>query len=55
MNLAVVLIYQGKREEAQAMIDAMERRNHLHALDAFITPLRQTLATVKAGEAPSEP
>jgi tetratricopeptide (TPR) repeat protein len=54
MNLAVVLIYQGKREEAQTMIDAMERRNHLHALDAFIAPLRQTLAAVKAGETSSD-
>lgn len=53
MNLAVVLIYQGKKDEAQAMIDAMERRNHLHALDAFIAPLRQTLASVHAGQSSS--
>lgn len=47
MNLAVVLIYQGKRDEAEAMIEAMERRNYLGSLDSFITPLRRTLDSVK--------
>jgi hypothetical protein len=46
MNLAVVLIYQGKRDEVEAMIEAMERRNHLGALDSFIIPLRKTLNSV---------
>lgn len=46
MNLAIVLIYQGKRDEAEGLIKAMEARNRLGSLDAFIAPLRTTLATV---------
>jgi predicted Zn-dependent protease len=50
MNLAVVLIYQGKRDEAQAMIDAMKRRNHFGALDSFIEPLQATLDKVSTAD-----
>jgi hypothetical protein len=48
MNLAVVLIYQGKRKEVEEMIEAMERRNYLGRLDSFIEPLRSTLAAAHA-------
>jgi hypothetical protein len=46
VNLTVVLIYQGKREEAEKMIEAMERRNYLGSLDSFISPLKTTLDKV---------
>jgi hypothetical protein len=46
MNLAVVLIYQGKRDEVERMIEAMERRNYLGSLDSFIEPLKTTLDKV---------
>jgi len=45
-NLIVVLIYQGKRQEAAAMIEALERNNHFGALDGVIEPLRRTLKEV---------
>ena len=51
MNYAVVLIYQGKRDEAQAIIDSMKRRNHFGALDGFIEPLQATLDKVAATDA----
>jgi uncharacterized membrane protein (GlpM family) len=46
MNLAVVLIYQGKRAEVEQIIAGMERRNHFGALDGFISPLRSTMDSV---------
>jgi thioredoxin-like negative regulator of GroEL len=46
MNLAVVLIYQGKRGEAESMIESMKQRNYLGSLNSFIDPLQTTLATV---------
>jgi hypothetical protein len=48
MNLIVVLIYEGKRDEATAMIEALERRNRFGMLDGFIGPLRRTLDSVSA-------
>jgi len=45
-NLIVVLIYEGKRAEAETMIETMERRNRFGMLDGFIKPLRYTLQTV---------
>jgi protein O-mannosyl-transferase len=42
-NLIVVLINQGKTEEAEKMIESLEQRNHLGSLDGFIKPLRYTL------------
>jgi predicted Zn-dependent protease len=55
MNLAVVLIYQGKRDEAESMIRSMEQRNYLGALDSFIGPLRTTLSAVSSESATGEP
>jgi tetratricopeptide (TPR) repeat protein len=52
MNLAVVLIYQGKLDEAEKMIEAMERRNYLGSLDSFIDPLKTTLDKVTGTGAP---
>lgn len=51
-NLIVVLIYQGKRDEAESMIKAIEARNRLGLLDAFIEPLRRTLDHVAAPPPP---
>ena len=45
-NLIVVLIYEGKRIEAESMIRDMERHNVLGMLDGFIQPLRHTLENV---------
>jgi hypothetical protein len=52
MNLAVVLIYQGKRDEAEAMIKSMERRNYLGALEGFVEPLKATFENVSAATPP---
>jgi hypothetical protein len=48
VNLAVILIYQHKQDEAEAMIRSMERRNYLGSLDGFIGPLRATLNAVSS-------
>lgn len=42
-NLIVVLINQGKKAEAQSMIEALEKRNILGTLDGFVLPLRHTM------------
>jgi hypothetical protein len=55
MNLALVLIYQGKRDETSAMIKTMERHNYLGSLDAFIIPLQRTLESVAPGEVKAVP
>lgn len=46
-NLIVVLIHQGKFEEAEALIMDLESRNHLSALDGFLKPLHSTLESVR--------
>lgn len=43
-SLIVVLIHQGKLDEAEAMIQLIEKRSHLGMLDGFIKPLRSALA-----------
>lgn len=47
-NLIVVLIHQGKREEAKAMIEELEAENVIGSLDAFIAPLRKALMNTPA-------
>lgn len=43
MNLIVVLIHQGKLEEARAMTDAIDRNSYMGSLDAYVIPLRKAL------------
>lgn len=52
-NLIVVLIHRRKFDEAVRMIDAMQARNRLGALDGFVAPLRATLEKVRAEPEPA--
>jgi hypothetical protein len=52
MQLIVVLIHQGKRSEAKALIDSIERRNYLGSLDRFVQPLQEAFDHTVATETP---
>lgn len=45
-NLIIVLIHEGKKDEAETMIEAIEARNRFGMLDGFIKPMRAALDSV---------
>lgn len=49
-NLIVVLIHQGKRDEAEAMIRSLEAKNIFGTLDGFIEPLRKAMSNTAEPE-----
>lgn len=57
MNLIVVLIHEDKLDEAESMIRSIESRNYMGSLDAYVIPLKATLAAYKArkGQAADTP